>query len=51
VANNAAGQAYYDSILQLYASWGVDLIKHDCAYAPNTRTEMLQVHGMLLHVW
>ncbi len=25
-----AGQAYYDSIVQLYASWGVDFIKVDC---------------------
>ena len=25
-----SGQAYYDSILQLYASWGVDFIKADC---------------------
>ena len=28
--DNAAGQAYYDSIAKLYASWGVDLIKADC---------------------
>jgi hypothetical protein len=27
---NAAGQAYYDSIARLYAAWGVDLIKADC---------------------
>jgi alpha-galactosidase len=27
---NAAGQAYYDSILSLYASWGVDFLKVDC---------------------
>jgi len=25
-----AGQAYYDSIAKLYASWGVDFIKVDC---------------------
>lgn len=25
--NDAAGQAYYDSIAQMYAAWGVDLIK------------------------
>jgi len=30
VRDNAAGQAYYDSILKLYASWGVDFIKVDC---------------------
>ncbi len=28
--NSAAGQAYYDSIAQLYASWGVDFLKVDC---------------------
>ena len=28
--NNDAGQAYYDSIATLYASWGVDFIKADC---------------------
>lgn len=26
-----AGQAYYDSLIQLYAGWGIDLIKLDCA--------------------
>ena len=30
LANTPAGQAYYDSVAQLYASWGVDLIKADC---------------------
>ncbi|HEU5403078.1 MAG TPA: glycoside hydrolase family 27 protein [Terriglobales bacterium] len=30
VRDNPAGQAYYDSILKLYASWGVDFIKVDC---------------------
>jgi alpha-galactosidase len=30
IANKAAGQAYYDSIARLYASWPVDLIKVDC---------------------
>jgi len=29
-ANKPAGQAYYNSIAQLYAHWGVDLIKVDC---------------------
>ncbi len=29
VRNNADGQAYYNSILELYASWGVDYIKCD----------------------
>jgi hypothetical protein len=30
VADNAAGQAYYDSIARLYANWGVDFIKLGC---------------------
>jgi hypothetical protein len=30
VQNNAAGQAWYDSLLTQYADWGVDLIKVDC---------------------
>lgn len=29
VRDTAAGQAYYDSLLELYASWGVDYIKCD----------------------
>lgn len=28
--DNAAGQAYYDSLARLYASWRVDFIKVDC---------------------
>lgn len=27
---SGAGQAYYDSIARLYASWGVDFVKADC---------------------
>jgi alpha-galactosidase len=30
VKNSEAGQAYYDSIVKLYASWDVDFIKADC---------------------
>ena len=30
VKNSDAGQAYYDSIAKLYASWDVDFIKADC---------------------
>ena len=29
VRDTEAGQAYYDSLLALYASWGVDFIKCD----------------------
>ncbi|HTW44170.1 MAG TPA: glycoside hydrolase family 27 protein [Acidobacteriaceae bacterium] len=34
VKDNAAGQAYYDSLMQLYASWGVDFVKVDCISSP-----------------
>lgn len=30
VNSNPAGQAYYNSIARLYASWGVDFVKVDC---------------------
>ena len=30
VRDNEAGQAYYDSMMKLYASWGLDYIKVDC---------------------
>jgi hypothetical protein len=34
VKANDAGQAYYDSMAKLYASWGVDFIKVDCISSP-----------------
>jgi hypothetical protein len=30
VKDNAAGQAYYDSLAKQYAAWGVDFLKVDC---------------------
>ena len=30
VKDNAAGQAYYDGMMKLYAGWGLDFIKVDC---------------------
>jgi alpha-galactosidase len=30
VRDNAAGQAWYDSLLRQYAGWGVDILKVDC---------------------
>ncbi|MGA7156115.1 MAG: glycoside hydrolase family 27 protein [Acidobacteriaceae bacterium] len=30
VRDNAAGQAWYDSLLSQYAAWGVDFLKVDC---------------------
>jgi len=30
--SHPGGQAYYDSLLQLYASWGIDFVKVDCIF-------------------
>jgi alpha-galactosidase len=44
VKDNPAGQAYYDSMLKLYASWGVDFLKVDCiADRPYRPTEIRQI--------
>lgn len=34
VRNNKAGQAWYDSLAELYAKWGVDFLKVDCIARP-----------------
>jgi len=45
VRDNAAGQAWYDSLLRQYASWGVDLIKVDCiADHPFKLDEIEMIH-------
>lgn len=44
VKDNAAGQAYYDSMMKLYASWGLDFIKVDCiSDRPYRPTEIQQI--------
>ena len=44
VKDNAAGQAYYDSMLRLYASWGLDFLKVDCiSDHPYRPTEIRQI--------
>lgn len=44
VKDNAAGQAYYDSMLKLYADWGLDYIKVDCiSDHPYRPTEIRQI--------
>ncbi len=42
VANNDIGRAYYKSILELYAQWGVDFIKCDdiCRELPHEEDEL-----------
>jgi len=41
--DNAAAQAYYDSIVRLYASWHVDLIKIDCIAAGPYKGEEIRM--------
>ncbi|MFL6601944.1 MAG: glycoside hydrolase family 27 protein [Steroidobacteraceae bacterium] len=44
VRDNPAGQAFYDSMLTQYASWGVDFLKVDCiADHPYKASEIRQV--------
>ena len=44
VKDTPAGQAWYDSLLRQYASWGVDLIKVDCiADRPYKATEIRMI--------
>lgn len=44
IKDNPAGQAYYDSMMRLYAAWGVDFIKVDCiADHPYRPTEIRQI--------
>jgi len=44
ILDNAAGQAYYDSLFRLYAAWHVDFVKVDCiADHPYRPTEIRQI--------
>jgi alpha-galactosidase len=45
VKDNAAGQAWYDSLMKQYAGWGVDYIKVDCiASHPYKGDEIRMIH-------
>jgi hypothetical protein len=44
IRDNAAGQAYYDSMFKLYAAWKIDFVKVDCiSNAPYRPTEIRQI--------
>ena len=44
IRDNAAGQAYYDAMISLYGSWGLDFIKVDCiADHPYKESEIRQI--------
>ncbi len=47
VRDNAAGQAWYDSCVQLWASWGVDYIKVDDLSEPYHTPEIEMIHRAL----
>jgi hypothetical protein len=42
-----AGQAYYDSLFRLYASWGVDIVKMDDTSSPYHTDEIEAVHSAI----
>ena len=44
IRDNAAGQAYYDSLIKLYAGWGVDFLKVDCIAVPYKAAEIHMLH-------
>jgi alpha-galactosidase len=47
VKPSPAGQAYYDSLARLYASWGLDFIKVDCISSPY-RAEEIRMFSLAL---
>lgn len=48
IKTNEAGQAYYDSIMKLYARWDVDFIKADCiADHPYKPDEIRMLHNAI----
>jgi alpha-galactosidase len=50
VQDNAAGQAYYDSMFELYARWGIDFVKVDCiADHPYKGSEIRQIAKAIEH--
>ena len=46
--SRTGGQDYYDSILKLYADWGVDYIKADDIARPAHRAEIAALHQAIL---
>ena len=45
--DNAAAQAYYDSVARLYAGWGVDFLKVDCISQPYQTAEIRMMSSAL----
>jgi alpha-galactosidase len=49
VKDNAAGQAYYDSVLKLYAGWGIDFLKVDCIASRPFQASELRMISRAIH--
>ncbi len=47
VKDSPAGQAYYDSLLRLYAGWGVDFLKVDCISSPYDAHEIRMIDAAI----
>ncbi len=47
VRDNAAGQAYYDGLMRLYAGWGVDFLKVDCIAKPYNAHEIRMLRSAI----
>jgi hypothetical protein len=47
VRNNAAGQAWYDAMFKLYASWGLDFVKVDDLSVPYHGDEIRMIRNAL----
>jgi alpha-galactosidase len=49
VKDNAAGQAWYDSMFRQFAAWGVDYVKVDCiASKPYKADEIAMIHNAIV---
>lgn len=47
VKDGPAGQAYYDSLMKLYARWGVDFLKVDCISNPYDAHEIHMIDAAI----
>lgn len=48
VKSTPAGQAYYDSLAKLYASWGVDFVKIDCIASHPYKGDEIRMFSLAL---
>ena len=44
---NGAAQAYYDSVIRMYAGWGIDYIKVDCIAKPYQAAEIHMISAAI----